>query len=63
MARPVDKTEQLRVDEVRLYLEQSIAGMVAAATQIPIHPANLAFHVQIGTNILALEAILKHLPQ
>jgi hypothetical protein len=54
--------QQLGADELRVFLEQSIAGLVAASAQIPINPANLPFHIQIGQNILALEALLRYIP-
>lgn len=62
MAGRLNDPAPLRVDAVRAYLEETIAGMVAAASQLPLAPAYLPHFAQIGQNILALEAILKHLP-
>lgn len=50
-------------DVFRRYIQETIAGMVAASSQLPLTPANLPYLAQIGNNILAFEALLRHLPQ
>jgi hypothetical protein len=51
------------VDRIRLFLEETIAGMTAEAARIPRDPANIAMLSQIGATIAGLEALKNHLPQ
>jgi hypothetical protein len=63
MTAPLKRPPELNVDRLRLFLEETIAGMTAESARIPIEPSNVGTFAEIGRTIAGLEALKNHLPQ
>lgn len=51
------------VANLRVLLDDAIAGITSQAMQVPIEPDNTGTFIEMGSAIAALETLKNHLPQ